>query len=256
MSETVNEFAGQVAIVTGAASGIGRSTALMLAASGATVVVLDKSGDGVLDVVAEIEAGDGRGVGREFDLAQSERIAALVDGIVEELGRVDILINCAGFRGHHQSLKKLELDVWELTQKINVTAPLLLIQAVSAAMIERGEGGRIVNISSGAAHIAGYAPAYACSKAALNQLTRSAAGQLGRHGILVNSVAPGLVDTPGVETLTDLEGAVKRGGPMANLIEKVTQPEDVAEVIAFLCRPASGHITGQTIHVNAGALVF
>ncbi|MEM7098529.1 MAG: SDR family oxidoreductase [Pseudomonadota bacterium] len=248
----MTDLNGKTALVTGAASGIGRATALQLGNAGASVMVLDQNSDGIGKVCEEIGES---ATGVPFDLNQITDIPDLVTSLIQERTGIDILINCAGYRGDHQPLGKVDLETWNRTQAINVTAPMLLIQEIAPGMIEHGKGGRIINVSSGAAQVAGYAPAYSCSKAALNQLTRSAAGRYGRYGINVNSVAPGLVETPGIETVSNLEDAVKRGGRMANLLEQVTQPEDVAELIVFLCLPASSHITGQTIGINAGAMV-
>ncbi len=245
----------RVCVVTGAASGIGRAAATLLASRGATVIVLDRDEAGVGRVVEELNAAGGSAHGQVFDLMNSAVIPDLVDRIYQAHQHIDVLINCAGYRGKHQPLGSVELDIWEQTLGINLTAPMLLIQCVAPRMADRGAGGKIVNISSGAGQVAGYAPAYSCSKAALNQLTRSAAGRYGRHGINVNAVAPGLVETPGLETVENLEREVQPGGRMANLLRKVTQPEDVAELIVFLSSETSNHITGQTIHINAGSLV-
>ena len=123
-------------------------------------------------------------------------------------------------------------------------------------MIEQGDGGRIVNVSSGSAFRALPAtPAYGSSKAALLSLTRMGAGELGVHSINVNAVAPGITATPmAVRALGDLDALVS-DGPMANLLHRVSTPEDVAAVIVFLCLPASRQVTGQTIHTSAGSIV-
>lgn len=250
-----NRLEGKVALVTGAASGIGKATSIGLADEGAFVAALDMNTEGVDDIAQQIEKKGGRSMTVQFDLSETDKIPGVVKSVIEKFQRIDILINCAAHRGKHQPLGKVDGELWDLTFRINVTAPMLLIQEVVPHMIDRGEGGRIVNISSGAAFVAGYASAYSCSKSALNQLTRSAAGRFGRHGIRVNTVAPGLVDTPGIETISNIEEAVKRGSPMANLLEKVTYAEDVSGMIVFLCLPESRMVTGQTIHVNAGSLV-
>jgi NAD(P)-dependent dehydrogenase (short-subunit alcohol dehydrogenase family) len=125
-------------------------------------------------------------------------------------------------------------------------------------MIERGGGGRIINLSSSSAFRARNSPlAYASSKAALVQLTRSAAAELGPHDINVNAVAPGITATPMTQVIGNAEALqrVASSGPLENLFHRVSQPEDVAAVILFLCLPASRQITGQTIHTSAGAVV-
>ena len=250
-----SQLTGLVALITGAASGIGRATALQCASEGAHVVVLDSDESGAAAVVDEIRAAGGAGSPFAFDLSRSERISSVVSDVIDEQHRIDILVNCAGVRGGFQPLLDTDLEVWEQTFRVNVTAALLLTKHVAAAMIERGQGGTIVNISSDAAFVGGIAPAYSCSKAALHQLSRSVAGEVARYGITVNTVSPGLVDTPGVEMVTDLQAAVQEGGALENPLHRVIQPEEIAEAILFLCRPRGRSITGQVIHVNAGYLI-
>jgi len=121
-------------------------------------------------------------------------------------------------------------------------------------MVERGKG-RIVNVTSSSAFRARFSKfAYGASKAALVQLTRSVAAELGPLGINVNAVAPGLTRTPSIAELGDPDERM-RSGPLANLFERLSEPEDVADVIVFLCSPASRQITAQTVHVSAGAVV-
>ena len=246
---------GKVAIVTGAASGIGHATAVLLAERGAAVAAVDVNGPGLEPVVAELR---NRGVKAEAviaDLADEAATSAVVDTAVTGLGRVDILVNAAG-TSSGASLLDTSVEVWERIHAVNLRAPFLLMQHAGRRMIEQGDGGRIVNVSSGSAFRALPAtPAYGSSKAALLSLTRMGAGELGVHGINVNAVAPGITATPmAVRALGDLDALVS-AGPMANLLHRVSTPEDVAAVIVFLCLPASRQVTGQTIHTSAGSIV-
>jgi len=253
-----DELSGKVAIVTGGASGIGRATVAALLGASATVAALDRDERGVGEVVEEGAKAGGTAFGVVADLADSERIPELVARVLQRCARIDILVNCAGVAGRGQTLLELDLHDWDLVHSVNLKAPLLLMKHVARHMIERGGGGRIVNISSSSAFRARNSPiAYATSKAALVQLTRCAAAELGRHDINVNAVAPGITKT-GMTRAFGGDEALQRiasSGPLENLFHRVSQPEDVAAAILFLCLPASRQISGQTIHTSAGAVV-
>jgi NAD(P)-dependent dehydrogenase (short-subunit alcohol dehydrogenase family) len=253
------ELAGRVAIVTGGASGIGRATARALAAQGAAVVVVDMDAAGLEDAVSELDGLGARVHGVVADLADVRSLAAVVDDSVSELGRVDILVNAAG-TSSGAGLLDTSPEVWDRVQAVNLRAPFLLMQHVARHMLSQGDGGRIVNVSSGSAFRAlPSTPAYGSSKAGLLSLTRMGAGELGPHGINVNAVAPGITATPmALRALGDREGDLERlvsEGSMANLLHRVSTAEDVAAVIVFLCLPASRQVTGQTIHTSAGSIV-
>ncbi|HKA53635.1 MAG TPA: SDR family oxidoreductase, partial [Candidatus Binatia bacterium] len=193
-----------------------------------------------------------------IDLTDLKAIPAAVARVIEHLGRIDILVNCAGVAGRFQSLLEMDEANWDFVYSVNLKAPMVLMQHVARHMIARGGGGRIVNISSSSAFRARNSPvAYASSKAALVQLTRSAAAELGPHDINVNAVAPGITATGMTRVLGDAEALqrVASSGPLENLFHRVSQPEDVAAAILFLCMPSSRQITGQTIHTSAGAVI-
>lgn len=247
---------GKVALVTGAASGIGRATAMLLAKAGATVALVDRDATGLQEVRNALVDRGGSATLWPVDLAQSEAVCGCAEEILQAHNRVDLLVNGAGTTGPTGSLLDSDEQSWNMVFAVNVTAPYLLIKRLAGQMIDRGEGGHIVNITSSSAHRARWSiPAYGASKAALTQLTRTAAADLGPHGINVNAVAPGLTHTRMISGFTPEELArVIREGPVANLLERVSQPEEVAETVLFLCLPASRQITGQTIHVSAGAI--
>lgn len=247
----------KVALVTGGASGIGAATALLLAAEGAKVVAFDVDAEGLARVVSRVQERGGRACAKRVDLGESAQIPAAVAEVIRDEGRIDILVNCAGVFGDGSSILELSEKSWDRVQAINLKAPFLLIQAVGRHMVERGGGGRIVNVSSSSAFRARQVPAsYGASKAGVGQLTRSAAADLGPYGINVNAVAPGLTATPMTTDFGDARALDRAAieGPLANLLQRVSQPEDVAATILFLCLPASRQITGQTIHTSAGAV--
>jgi NAD(P)-dependent dehydrogenase (short-subunit alcohol dehydrogenase family) len=252
------ELQGKGAIVTGGASGIGRATVLALAQAGATVAVLDRDEEGVRATVSLVKQSGANAIAVPMDLAKTTELAPTVARVLDQVGRIDILINNAGVTGRFQTLLEMDEQNWDFVLSVNLKAAMLLMKHVARHMIERGGGGRIINLSSSSAFRARNSPlAYASSKAALVQLTRSAAAELGPHDINVNAVAPGITATPMTQVIGNAEALqrVASSGPLENLFHRVSQPEDVAAVILFLCLPASRQITGQTIHTSAGAVV-
>lgn len=250
---------GKAAIVTGAASGIGRATALLLAGQGAAVAAIDRDAAGIDEVVAAIAGDGGRALGLAFDLADGDRCAPAVDAAVAAFGRIDILVNAAGMDAGQVDFLAMDAAVWDRVHAVNLRAPMLLMQAAGRQMVAQG-GGRIVNVTSSAAFRAGKAQAaYASAKAGLTQLTRNVAAELGGHGINVNAVAPGVTATPMALRWFGEKEAMARearpGGSVANLLHQVAEAEDVAATILFLCLDASRQITAQTIHTSAGTVV-
>jgi NAD(P)-dependent dehydrogenase (short-subunit alcohol dehydrogenase family) len=249
---------GQVAVVTGGASGIGRATAIDLAAKGASIAILDKEPVGAKATVAEIEGSGGAARSFEVDFSDASAIPGVVDNVLEWGKRIDILVNSAGASGPASLLEMTEA-AWDFMLAVNLKAPVMLMKEVARHMIARGGGGRIVNLSSSAAFRAAgpNAPHYAASKAALSAVTRVAAAELGPYDIIVNAVAPGLTKTPMTQGIGD-DQAYERAaseGPLANLLGRPSEASDVAAVISFLCLPESRQITAQTIHTSAGLVV-
>lgn len=250
-------FFGKTALITGAASGMGRATAEMLAADGAEVALLDRDAKGLKSVATSI--GLDRAEKLVADLSNIDEIDTAVQRALERFGKVDFLLNIAGYRHPVDTTDEVDANVWEKTYAINVIGPARLMQKCAEAMIKKGEGGRIVNVSSSSAFRAtGVIPyGYACSKAAVNQMTRAAAGAYGRYNINVNTVVPGATLTALAERqgVADKLEEMCKEGPMANLLGRVSLPEDVAGLIRFLCLPESRQITGQTLHVSAGLIL-
>ena len=250
------KLANKVAIVTGAASGIGRATALSLAKEGADVALIDLNKAGAIDAADVVKALGRRAVALEADIGDSSAVRRTVRETLDSLGRIDILVNNAGFISNEPFMEMPE-ERWDRTHAVNLKAAFIYMQEVGRHMIERGGGGKIVSVSSSSAFRAKIAPvAYATSKLGLVGLTRIAAAELAPHDINVNAVAPGPTLT-GMFKERDQE-ALRRTfseGPLENLLGRPSLPEDIAAVIVFLCLPASRQITGQTINVSAGAIV-
>lgn len=251
------KLSGKVALVTGAASGMGRATAEMLAEDGALLALLDRDAAGLEEVVTAM--GADRALALPADLTRGETLDAAVEAAVARFGRIDILLNVAGYRDQKDTLDIVDEEVWARTFAINCSGPARLVSRVGAVMIAQGQGGKIVNVSSSSGFRAmGNPPAaYSCAKAAMAQLTRVAAASLGPHDINVNTVVPGPTLTAMAERagMAGKLAEIVRDGPMKNLLGRVSMPEDVAAVIRFLCLPDSRQITGQTLHVSAGNIV-
>ena len=246
-------LAGRVAIVTGAASGIGRAIATTLAGAGATVALVDRDEEGLAAVVADGAVDPASLCAFAADLADVDALPGLVERIVSALGPVDVLVNDAAVLPRAGVLDT-DVETWERTFAVNLVAPWQLIVHVGRSMVERGAG-HIVNIASSSAFRAQATHgAYGVSKAALVALTRAAAAELGPFGVNVNAVAPGPTLTP---MIRDPEGvtAFVSTGPGANLLHRVSVPDDVAGVVLFLCSPASRQMTGQVLHTSAGAVL-
>ena len=242
---------GQVALVTGAARGLGRATALALAHAGADVALGLRDASTASDLADEIRA-LGRRVERlQMDVTNLRDIVSAVDAAVARLGRIDILVNNAGLGPENPAENVNEQD-FDLTCAVNLKGTFFVSQAVARVMMRQG-GGRIVNLSSQAGFVALPGESIYCmTKAAIAHLTRCLAVEWGPHGITVNAVAPTFIVTPGTAPALD-DPRFK-----ADVLERIAalhrlgQPMDVAGAIVFLASPAASLITGHTLLTDGG----
>ena len=245
------DLSDQVALVTGAARGLGRATALALAEAGADVALGLRDRSTGTDVVREIEARGGRALPLQMDVTRLDEVFDAIDRTVGELGRLDVLVNNAGL-GPENSAEDVREEDFDLTVAVNLKGTFFTSQAAGRAMIRQG-GGRIVNLSSQAGFVALPEEAIYCmTKAGVAHLTKCLAIEWGRHGINVNAVAPTFIATPGTaEALEDPEFRADVIERIAGL-HRVGEPMEVVGVVLFLVSPAASLITGETILVDGG----
>ena len=276
---------GKTALITGAGGmrGVGRASALKLASQGADIAITDVQRDatdlppgelrvewrGIQSVAEEVEALGRRCFPVYCDLGEDQQIARLVDEVKDHFGRIDILVNNArAVIGRDKTpVTELSKDVWDHFLAINTTAVFLCTKLVGQEMVERGEGGRIVNIASNAAKQASaMGAAYSASKFAVLGLTQASALDLAPYNITVNAVCPGPINTDRM-SYWERDRAAERGVPLEELrsgivrdaaertpLGRIAEAEDVANMVAFFASEDASFITGQAYNVNGGLL--
>jgi NAD(P)-dependent dehydrogenase (short-subunit alcohol dehydrogenase family) len=246
------DLTGRVALVTGAARGLGRAISLALAEAGVDVAL------GLRDVSRDEGVADEiRGLGRralplQMDVTRADEVEAATAATVAELGSLDLLVNNAGGGAGLVPAEDVSIAEFDRTLDVNLRGTFLACRSAFAPMRDRGFG-RIVNVSSQAALVAlpGEA-AYCATKAAVSHLTRCLAVEWGRHGINVNAVAPTFVRTPGTEpALSDAAFRAEVEDRIAAL-HRIGEPDEVAGAVVFLCSPAASLITGETLVIDGG----
>ncbi len=252
----------QIAIVTGAGQGIGRASALALAAEGADVVVVDINESTLAETVAAVKAKGQRALGIRADLGSVSEIDRMVAESVAAFGRIDILVNNAAVTRRAYIMDLTEED-WDRIHRVNAKGVFFCLQRVAREMIPR-RSGRIINIASVAGKgFPGTSNAiYAASKGAVISLTKTAAQQLGPHNINVNSVCPGIVRTALYEEIVKVmsqnEGlsieAVEARAVAGVPLRRANEPEDIADMVVFLASPRARNITGQSYNVDGGLI--
>jgi NAD(P)-dependent dehydrogenase (short-subunit alcohol dehydrogenase family) len=241
-----------IAIVTGGNSGIGRAAAVALAERGFDIgIVWHSEEQRAQEAVAECESHGVRAQARHADLERIPGADAVVDELADALGGLDALVNNAG-AGFNAPFLELDLETFRRTLDLDVLAPFLCSQRAARRMVEQGRGGRIVNVTSVHEHVPlpDSAP-YVTAKHALGGLTKQMAFELGEHGILVNAVAPGEIAT----RMTDQEDEDPRGNDRPVPVGRPGDAREVGELIAFLCSPEMGYVTGQSYVVDGGMLL-
>lgn len=239
---------GKVAVVTGAASGIGRGIACRLAAEGAKVVIADLNEQAAHDTAAELGE-DAMGV--SVDVADRGTVDAMVEAVIDRYGVIDILVNNAGWDKIGPFLEQ-DPAIWERIININLVGVLNCSQAVALRMKDQGHG-TIVNVGSDAARVGSSGEAvYSAAKGGIVAFTKTLARETARFGITANAVCPGPADTPlFAQVAADapkLRDSLERSIPLRRL----AQPEDLANAVAFLVSPRTGYVTGQTLSISGG----
>ena len=276
---------GKVALVTGAGGmrGVGRATVMKLAGLGADIALTDVHREtedlppaevrtawrGIDAVTEEVESAGRRAFPAYCDLGDSAQIERMVEQVMAHYGRIDILVNNArAIIGRDKvSVTELEQEVWEHFLRINTTAPYLLTKEVGRRMIETGNGGRIINIASNASKQASATgAAYSASKFAVLGLTQASALDLAPYGITVNAVCPGPINTDRMSywerdqatergiTQEEFRSQIVQAGAQASPLGRIAEPQDVANVVAFLASDEASFVTGQAYNVNGGLL--
>jgi len=245
------DLSGQVALVTGGATGIGAGVVRTFAAAGAAVFFsYTTNAAGAEALLAELRGAGQRAGAARADLARQQDVEALVAAAEAELGPVDHLVNNAGLTDPHPFLE-ITPEIWDRTLDINLRGMFFVSQQVARAMVRRrAQGGSIVMMSSVHGKVAGHNHAhYEASKGGINMMTRALAIELAPHGIRVNCVAPGAIEVERYAQMSHYDPARwSRSIPLG----RVGRPADIAPLCLFLCSPGAGYITGETIYIDGG----
>jgi NAD(P)-dependent dehydrogenase (short-subunit alcohol dehydrogenase family) len=245
---------GRGVIVTGAAGGIGRAVAEAFAATGARVMAVDLAQVAVDEVVAGLEGAGHVAVAADLrDLSAHE---ALVERARRDLGDLYVLANLAAVLRRRSSVDEVTEEDWDLQHDVNLKAAFFLSRAAADAMVEAGMGGRIILFTSQGWWTGGFGGSivYASTKGGLTSMCRGLARTYGPHGITVNAVSPGQVETPML--MTDLDPAISESMRAATPLGYVAQPEELAGPVVFLASDHARYITGATINVSGGFLMY
>ena len=242
------KLTGKVALVTGAAQGIGKAIALLLARNGADIVVSDINLEKAEETAKEVRSIGQKAMAVRVDVANWNDVERMVEGILEKLAKIDILVNNAGITRDKLILRMTEED-WDAVLSVNLKGTFHCTKAVVRHMAKQ-RSGKIVNIASVVGEMGNAGQAnYSASKAGVIGLTKTIAREYAQRGINVNAIAPGYIETPMTEALPEkAKEELKKLIPM----ERLGKPEDVAEAVLFLASEESSYVTGQVLNVNGG----
>ncbi len=239
---------GKIAVVTGGAQGIGQTVAVMLARDGADVVVADIEASRCESTVRLIQDAGRRALALGVNVGEWDQVKSLADRIVQEWGRIDVLVNNAGITRDGLLMRMKEED-WQAVLQVNLTGTFFCAKAILPLMSKQ-RSGRIVNIASIVGAIGNVGQAnYAASKAAVIGLTKTVAREYAGRNITVNAVAPGFIDTAMTQHLSP---EIREGLLSQIPCKRLGMPSDVAEAVCFLSSDKAGYITGHVLHVNGG----
>jgi 3-oxoacyl-[acyl-carrier protein] reductase len=249
------ELKGRVAAITGGAQGIGAATARAFAKQGSRVAVLDIDGAGAKKVADAIAADGGRAVAIHVDVTEESSVGRALAAVATELGGLDVLVNCAGGYGRLATVENMPIEEWDRTIALNLRSVFLMSKA-AIPHLRRSKAGRIINVSSisGRQVTVSSSPAYGSAKAAVLQLTRFLAQQLGPEGITSNAIAPITTLTPRVAALRT-EAEVERIASLVPL-RRLAEPDDHAQAMLFLASDAASYLNGITLDVNGGRVMM
>jgi len=246
---------GKVGLVTGGGMGIGRAICEAFAREGASVVVADFNEAAGQETVSAINESGGKALFVKADVSNEEQVKAAVAAAIERFGRLDIACNSAAVSRGSGPIHQFEKGVFDATLELCLTNTWLCMKYEIEAMLAGG-GGSIVNISSNAS-LRGQAnnTAYAAAKGGVNILTKSSASEYGAQGIRINAVSPGVIRTPGIEKYFAEQPKVAEGLKRAAAMNRLGEPEEIAEAVVFLCSERASFITGQLLSVDGGGAV-
>jgi NAD(P)-dependent dehydrogenase (short-subunit alcohol dehydrogenase family) len=249
------ELSGKVALVTGAASGIGRATAQLLASGGARVVASDIDEAAGAEVVAQLGRDGAQARFVAADVAAEDGVAAVVADAVDAFGRLDLAANCAGVGGGHGLTHEYPVAEWDRIVSTNLRGTWLAMRAELEALLRQGDGGSIVNVAStlGLRGAPSGSP-YSASKHAVLGLTRSAAIEYAQQGIRINAVCPGAIDTPMMDETFERFAGFREMLTAFVPMGRMGSPAEVAGAIAWLSSPAASFVTGEALTVEGGLL--
>ena len=250
------EFAGKVALVTGAAGGMGRATAVAFARAGAKVALADVAVDPGEELAAEIRAEGGEALFVPTDVSQASDVEALVRRAVDELGPLSCAANCAAIEVENDRLANLDVDTFDRVIAVNLRSIFLCLKYEIGAMLAAGHGGAIVNIgSTNSFRPQPRQPAYTASKHGVIGITRSAAIEYAGDGIRVNAVCPGAIRTPMLEAAVARRGrTVEESAKRLSNLGRVGEPTEVAAAVLWLCSDAASFTVGHALAVDGGYL--